>query len=262
MSSSQNDEETDEKFIAHHNEKMERRVLVTGGARGADKMWLDTACENSRGEIVVYSFKGHMRHIDNEESKVKDGGVTIEELEPKVLERNKRILEETTATRGHSLPYDERALPFLERDVSIACDCDFMFAVGLFEDSTSNNPECLKIGGGTGWTCQLFVNRMLKIAKQELLDYPEDDSPYRTFKRDKIDVNLYFFEQRHGSWMKPIFSVPISVQGVEFSATFKWKPVPQPTYDGISVTRYAGIGTRQLNKRGTDAIKDFYKKRE
>ena len=95
---------------------------------------------------------------------------------------------------------------------------DRVYAVASFV----NDSSMLQISGGTAWACQLFIDRWL-------------------YKSPNVTaIPIYLFDQVSKSW---------------YTWTGQWKPIIKPPApNGV----YAGIGSRNLQDSGKNAIIDVY----
>jgi len=95
---------------------------------------------------------------------------------------------------------------------------DCVYAVSKF----TNDSSLLKISGGTAWACQMYIDRWLHT------------------DTNIENCQLYFFDQVLEKW---------------FTWKGKWTEINMPP---VPAGVYAGIGSRELNESGLNAICNVY----
>jgi len=189
--------------------------LVSGGAHGADECWSRDGARLGY-EIHVYSFAGHRRSG-----------------------KHTRLFEITNSDRSHySFTLQQAAVhlgrrldlangyvrDLLCRNGLVAHRGDAMLAVVADTPRGSRN-RTLDCGvmGGTGWTCQLFVDRHARSNKQVL---------------------LFVFSESERKWLQA------SIVGTAVFWTRVLSPVPAVQHcEAIAV-----VGGRAIGPRGRSAI--------
>ena len=178
-------------------------LLLSGGAKGADHEWTKYAI-NHNHDIVNWSFSGHS--AATESTKLSNDHLSNAN---KFVERaNKHILRRFPSNNEH-------VNNLLRRNYYQICDTERVYAISTFIDDKS----LLKVGGGTAWALQMYLDRFL-------------------FDNEDINLcELYLFEQSKELW----FSWKID----------QWIQIDQPPNPyGV----YTGIGTRDINQAGINAI--------
>jgi hypothetical protein len=128
---------------------MENEIqIVSGGAHGADFHWTKCACDAGLCAKVM-SFEGHRASTPKDAMVVR---LTEEELQSAVpaLVNASIALHKSMPSPGGG------AIRYLQRDWFIAKDADVLFAIG----KKLERGYGIGVDGGTGWTCQMFFNRM------------------------------------------------------------------------------------------------------
>jgi hypothetical protein len=206
-------------------------TLISGGAEGADKLF-----EHYAG-VFHHKINIYKANDVTKES--------IEYLDTYLKYLNNKYLNRSYPTRN------EYVNNLLRRDVLVGIAAEVMFAVTTLDKN-------FNIVGGTAWACYTFIDK-----------YKEGLIP------------LYLFDQKVCRWFQPhvtltinkvmITYVPISSTPTLSQGIFPDGPQvissgsggPQGISSGgpknpLRIFRYAGIGTRELNQAGKDAIKNLY----
>lgn len=208
-------------MTAHINEPVQALNLVniclSGGAPGADEQW--GMCAGARGDAVYhFSYTGHRIRVPEAERVV---------LPDELLREADPHLERANSALERRLPYQKRGtINLLRRNYFQARDTGSIYAVAGFSRDPSDDlfsgfqprMTCKDISGGSAWACQMFVDRFA----------PGTPLP------------LYLFDQVGGQWYE--------WKGA-FFARMPMPPIPQ----GI----WTGIGTRDLNTTGKEAIRSL-----
>lgn len=183
-------------------------ILFSGGARGADTYFGKAAAE-AGFKVIHWCFKD-----DSRLHKVCVDTNLLRLADPHI-EKAARSLCKTVSNAN------VKAL--IQRSAFQVCFVNSVYAVG-WPDTRKTGKSLLGIDGGTGWSCQMYVDRF-------------DDSISRQCK-------LYFFDQNLCVW---------SAWDRSKSC---WRRLPQgpPPPAG----RCAGIGSRNLTVHGECAIKGLF----
>lgn len=139
--------------------------MCTGGAPGADTLWLKTAL--SKGiECTIHSFAGH--HIKESEALVK-------KWTPEELEAIRGWLEKAGTLLKKRVPSENTYIyKLLARNAYIVQRVDAVYAMGHLVGD--------RVDGGTGWVWALFVTRdqgeapfyLFDTDKEEWLEYKKE----------------------------------------------------------------------------------------
>lgn len=214
------DEEPERKMSAIH-------TLLTGGAIGADSVWV-VAARKANHRVVVWSF--HQHRID---AQILAKCTNVQRLTDLNIGELRAPLQTTACRVKKCLPTSTTyTFRLLARNYCIARDADAMYAVGTLQKVHSG---CSSVGidGGTGWVCQLFADKWMPL-----------DAPPKI----NGDIPLYFFSvDSH--------EVPCGWYHchIEDGGGVLWKKIERPPHPSKFAT-YAGVGTRNLVKAGADAI--------
>jgi len=188
--------------------------LVTGGARGADAVF----SANSPAPVKIWSFDGHW--IDKNVYMAE-----IAKLGDKERKLANGLLAQAAKDIGRHIPH--KGADLLRRNVMVALEAEKMYAVAPLEPRKKTK-NSIGVDGGTGWTCQLFVNML-----RDKLD-PENKSP--------VYLPLFLFTHK---WKQSVY-----VEG-----EFTWEdPIPDVFRPSGVV---AGVGARALSESGKRAIEDL-----
>jgi hypothetical protein len=202
-----------------------RPCQYTGGAQGADNyfaMW----GKNAGHRVIVISFPGHSHCKDVvPDTEVRE--MSQHELEtamPHVIQAGRRL--------NRPVPRNEEPWKLIHRNYFQIDQVDAVYAVSEFvPKSASTDPLSVSIETGTGWTCQMYVDRLLREGAT-----PNDDRP----------LPLYFFDQKDKEWTAPFLISPTEIE---------WREYDPPSPEGQ--IRYAGVGTRKINANGRTAIMEL-----
>eukprot|EP00039_Didymoeca_costata_P029833 m.26611 g.26611 ORF g.26611 m.26611 type:complete len:230 (+) comp7812_c0_seq1:76-765(+) len=196
----------------------EARCLVTGGASGADKCWLDNA-RRSGLNVCVWSFHEHNMCGVNPS----DHSITLNKLTDDEKKKSDKVLKDIA--RGSGKDYVRN---LLRRNAMIAQDCSVLYAVGHFLKQGKGT----RVAGGTGCSVEIFARSQMSNKR---IGLPSN-------KQQALE--LYFYSLDDKKWF----------QCFSRSATFLWKPCIPPAPQG----RFAGVGTRKLTPHGEEAIKALF----
>ena len=200
-------------------------VCVSGGAEGADAVWVQTASRNNYTSKVM-SFKGHHR------TKL-DGNIQVIELSPKELgEADSKLKEANVYLKRANYKMD-----LLRRNYYIIEKAESCYAIiDQFISKTKSNANQVRIKGGTAWGCQMLVLEYIKSLGKDV----------------STAVPLYAFSQNENKWFQAFCTVEKGIL-----TNVDWN-VCQPT---CPRNTFAGIGTRQIDSKGIQAITNLLQKR-
>ncbi|XP_004364331.1 hypothetical protein CAOG_01463 [Capsaspora owczarzaki ATCC 30864] len=239
-------------------------TLVSGGAEGAD-LAMATAAVHAGWCLNVVSFATHRPKLPPS-----CPPTTVTQLSTNELAACTAGLHRANRTLCRSI---ERVSPFvfnlLRRNVHVARRATVMLAVAGFEGatrrsitqpaitellrgagpSTSSSPlatsACThrRVAGGTGWTCQVFV------------DAATDAARTRLHMHERLESGLYVFDQGSNRWHRHALQ---RVGTGDNDVQSHWDVLPAlPPKPLTSQSLFvAGVGTRELNSAGRAAIHD------
>lgn len=144
-----------------------RRTFLSGGARGADAAWEQRI---PKFRMTVLSF---LRHAS--------ASIRLRYLAPSELATMDTLLHRTARVLEKNLPVQPYTLNLLRRSAVIASRCDAMIAIAWPDQRRVSSPLFLGIDGGTGWTCQCFVDCA-----------------------EKTPWPLFVYFQNTNQWMRPV----------------------------------------------------------
>lgn len=121
----------------------------------------------------------------------------------------------------------------LRRDAKIGMEADIVFVISTLNTDNNNS----RINGGTAWASYTFIDKYCPIQR-----YPPGTI-------ESLSIPFYLFEQNVCQWYQ--VSVKPSIQEIKFIPIDYQLKIP----NGV---KYAGIGTRELNSNGLDAIKSLF----
>lgn len=184
-------------------------VLFSGGARGADTHFGKEAAK-AGFKVIHWCFRN-----DSRLHKVSVGKNLLELSDPHI--------EKAAVSLCKAVPENAYVKTLIQRSAFQVCFVDSVYAVG-WPDDRKDSKSLLEIDGGTGWSCQMYVDRF-------------DDG-------SSDQCKLYFFDQKLLRW---------SAWDVSKSC---WKHLPggPPHPTG----RCAGIGSRRLTPNGESAIRSLF----
>lgn len=197
------------------------RKLKTGDAKGADSEF--SKCARAAGHLVEC--------------------VTVQSKQRPELDTALPCLREAATHLKKAVPLNGYVRDLLLRDYfQIDTPGLVLFAVSDFEPKhpidkkPSNN---VSIKGGTGWTCQLFIDKFIRSLPVETRDTTMHVIPF------------YFYSQTEKSWYG------CSTIG----GLLSWSKLTSLVQIRLLVDEegtYAGVGARELTDDGRKAIHDLY----
>lgn len=162
--------------------------LATGGAEGADVEWVlafERAC--CPVAVTVFSFKGRTKHFDTSTHSNADITVYLMNDEEKI--KADIALKLAASRLKKAMAKAIYSANLLRRNFLIADLADVMIAMGVLECELDASPTTgISVEGGTGWTCQLFANKLAGIGT------PNE----RRFGTRALPLFLY--SERHSTW--------------------------------------------------------------
>lgn len=184
-------------------------VLFSGGASGADT-YFGCAATKAEFQVIHWCFKN-------------DSGSCKVHVPSHLLPLTTHHVKQAAERLHKNMPTRPNVLALIQRNAFQVCFADAVYAVGWFQQQSSTD-SLLKIEGGTGWSCQMYVDRFQS--------------------ENQSKCKLYFFDQVEAAWF--VWDVYSS----------RWKrmcdPPPAPT------GRVAGIGSRKLTDAGKQAITNLF----
>lgn len=189
-------------------------VLVSGGATGADCVF-GTAAIKAGLRVIHFTVSG--------KNEKKHDGQEYICLHEDVLEAATPQLRIAAKHLGKHMPRPGYGKRLIQRNFYQIWKADSVYAIGWKTQDSS----LLQVEGGTGWTCQLYVQRFQPLGSEPAQD-----------------CHLYLYEMATASWWQ------------WDCITSKWNALftgpPRPT--GVC----AGIGSRSMNPEGTTAIQALF----
>lgn len=204
--------------------------MHTGGAAGADALWARAAFRGAAGTGLtcrVFSFAGH--YISDSTFRAPSQHVRVEQCTARDLDSVSLDVFNVAKRLGKRCP-GGMAYKLIARNALSVKDVEAVFAVGRFVSFpppafiiTALDVNSLGVDGGTGWTCEFYVDARRRA----------DAPPY-----------LFFFDVDHpetGWWQ---------LQGGEDKKDFVWwEQVQTPPNPIETFERWAGIGSRELDEK-------------
>lgn len=182
--------------------RLNQDICLSGGARGADLAWGETALAHGH-DLIHFSFAGHRSTAPHN---------TLFVLSAEELREADPFLERANRTLGRRWPSrNPHVAGLLRRNYYQVREADAVYAVSTFEKR--------HVAGGTSWAVQMFLDR-----------FP-----------GQPDIPCYVYDQVIGTWT-----------AWEDGGFVEVDRVPRP--QGC----WAGIGTRELNDRGSEAIEKVW----
>lgn len=132
-------------------------VFVTGGAQGADALWLAAARSQHGLKSVIASFQGHRPVSRNAHVTSILDDHTLEDLRGAVSQLC-RVLGRRAPSRDNRFVYN-----LLARNVATADVCGAVLAVGKFDDGVEDPTQAadtLRVAGGTAYVCESVARRL------------------------------------------------------------------------------------------------------
>jgi hypothetical protein len=213
------------KRIRENNEndiKSDKNISTcySGGAKGSDLIWCEYALKNGHN-CEIMSFVGHTTSF----SKIPEGHnyklPIYHKLGQHELTLADKYVKEANISINRGYPYGNSFVNnLLRRNYYQIRDVVSVYAVGKFE--SNKNRSHLGIDGGTGWTCQLYIDKVNRTGGGK--------------------INLYFFNQEGDNI------------GWYYYNELKKKLIMMENNPPVPTGKYAGIGTRNINSEGSQAI--------
>ena len=197
--------------------------LVTGGAWGADEVWLNCCIAQSIPSSII-SFEGHRARVPSR---------TTTHLRTVVLSRTELQCENVRNRLRDAAKRLQKRVPspgtftfnLLARSAHAVYMCDALFAVGRRVPVAGRLARATGVDGGTGWTCEMFASRAA------------------TEKDTKLA--MFLFDMNQSAWFEWKLEAAC------------WVPIEAPPRPS-SFARWSGVGSRELTKSGEDAIKRLF----
>ena len=201
-------------------------IQYTGGAKGADFEFAARGLAAGHS-VNVESFNGHKETLPED----CDGNLTMIRWNRQSLANADEPLSLAAKQLQRWVSSNTYVRSLLQRNYFQIRNCDSVYAVGKFSDRTDERSDSVKIDGGTAWACQMFYNKMTQSAE----------------KGKETLIPLYFFSQTDKAWFRCKQGEDSSVQWVKMET----KPPPP-------AGRYAGIGSREIDFAGKQAIRNLF----
>lgn len=195
-----------------------QNCLQSGGCRGSDIEWTKNALQNNDNVINYVSRISQNNPYVNTFLLVKEEELKL--YDTYLLKANK--------TLQRSFPTNKSYINnILRRNYCQIQYSDLLYAIGFLDENGN-------VGGGTGWTVQLFYEN-------------------RIMKNDNVERPVYFYCQVRNKWYKLKNKVNPNLKTKTFDE--KWIQIDRPSKPfGI----YTGIGTRDIKEKGKEEIKLVY----
>lgn len=191
---------------------------------GADLLFAREAV-NAGMRVTMWTFHGHNRpklplHV------------VIRVLSPQGIVEADSAIRIAGSRLGRTAKFKPYTENLLRRNFAITRDATTLYAVGTIAappPGKETNPLSVNVSGGTGWSCQMFADK-----------YIEDMSV-----GSKIILPMFLFDQGQAAWYQCFASRDTTCTQLTWQKlTLLCKP------SGV----FAGVGTRQLNDAGRNAI--------
>ena len=199
---------------------METKNMIcnSGGAAGSDTVF-ENECISRGIPVVAWSFAGHKTKSPNRKN------LTQEELQ---IGWNKVIIANKSLKRNiYGLSQYVKNL--LARDWYQVMNSKSIYAIGTIQD------DMHIVNGGTGWAVQLALD--------------DNKETFPMMKR-----HIFVFDQVRNLWYTPVFSKETDY--------WEWGTIrlldDNPYVPGMRDEPFAGIGTRDINENGINAIKQLF----
>lgn len=198
---------------------------ITGGASGADEEFAKCSL-HANAAVTIWSFPGHSSNHPPE--------CAVEHLLPRHFETVDRKLAIAAGRLGRRVSSKPYIRNLIRRNCPITGHCKTLYAIGGFEPRTEKrHPLSVGVKGGTGWTCQMFADRMY--------------SNMRDLEGGQ-ELPMYLYSQDVKQWYR--CTVCKTLLGIKY----EWRSCTPPTPAGS----FAGIGTRHLTSDGRNAIRKLF----
>lgn len=193
--------------------QLQPNTLVSGGAMGADRVFGRHAAQ--AGFAVIHLLgPSPFASASPQEQCVTVPNSLLTQTEPALRKAARHLCK--------PVPKPGYGKKFVQRNYYQVRYADAVYAVGW-----KSTKKCLlDIEGGTGWSCQLYVNRFQPLG-------PEPASQCR----------LYFYEQQSNQWLR---WQPLSSE---------WEPLIAPPRPA---GHCAGVGSRSLTQDGARVIECLF----
>lgn len=195
---------------------VESLVLFSGGAEGVDAIFDAAMAQLTFGQCIHWSFEGHDFRARPE------GRVNLPEDIARLCDP---YLHVAAGSLGQSVPRKPHVLALFRRNVLQALWADAMIAV-IWEDLEASYP--LRMGGGTKWAAQVYVDRFQPIGVEAA-----------------ESCHLYLYEVNSAVWKR------------WDCLAQAWTPASPPILS--RTMSFAGIGTRTPPQHAIDAIHSLFK---
>jgi len=114
----------------------------------------------------------------------------------------------------------------LRRDVYVGLNADIVYAITWLDNNNGN----IKIHGGTAWACYAYIDKCIQA---------------------KVSItNCFIYDQNVCKWF--VVNIDYNSSKINFVECNQVPPINKDT------SKYAGIGTREINDNGINAIKKLY----
>lgn len=174
-------------------------ICCSGGAKGADTIWGETAAEYGH-DVIHFTF-------DKSRHKIPEGQEYVLSREQLLMADKWLVKAQKTLKRKWPVT-NPHVASLLRRNYYQVAHSDSLYAISEID-------SCGQVSGGTAWAVQMMIDM-------------------------KPDLPIWVFDQKISQW-------------------YVWKgawvsclrpPVPSGTY--------AGIGSREINESGIEAIRSVY----
>ncbi|CAK9092758.1 Hypothetical protein SCF082_LOCUS43643 [Durusdinium trenchii] len=193
-----------------------RETSRNGGAEGVDAIFDAAMAQLTFGQCIHWSFEGHDFRARPE------GRVNLPEDIARLCDP---YLHVAAGSLGQSVPRKPHVLALFRRNVLQALWADAMIAV-IWEDLEASYP--LRMGGGTKWAAQVYVDRFQPIGVEAA-----------------ESCHLYLYEVNSAVWKR------------WDCLAQAWTPASPPILS--RTMSFAGIGTRTPPQHAIDAIHSLFK---
>lgn len=203
------------------NQPRAKQFAFTGGAVGADMKFLSRLF--TKRNFVVWSFDSH--HV----GKMPDG-ITIKYVQKADRQNALPEMRRAASALGKLLPHNPYTVNLMTRNYCIARDSDVIIAVA--PRSRTQKKFSVGVEGGTGWTCQFFLQKYLFSA-------------FFKSSREKLKIPIFLFDC--GKWYACFYQ----------NEHVAWEETTRPDISGFD--RCGFIGTRELTALDHTEINELTK---
>jgi hypothetical protein len=137
--------------------------ILTGGAVGADYAWLEAFAKRSTSvKATMYTFHGHNAKAPHNICVSHKSLRNVDEID----DAQKACTHAARCLKKRFNPLNVYTSQLLMRNFLLARDATCILAVGKLMRASGDHIGFCGVGGGTGWTCQMFHDLLVKEGKE------------------------------------------------------------------------------------------------